>query len=413
MPNGIDKLLTRLAASNLMEKNTMIAAIRKRRTDASKGREELVDSQLSYQKGHAFRQEKKDYRLYSRLTLVLAGIVKSPVAGLRDLLQLKNAFDENYGQLDFAKKEYAKYRSCAWGIQKYKEIVLTEALLGGARSIVTPQVAESLCRDAWRTARDVAHQVHEALKGASATTKAQYTRWFGAADRVRYNTVLANMAKLAEAMEASDITLDWEVKDVWATAVPNGIRGNKPLLMGRKFFDDRNSCEDSTDRAFVANWAGMEKRYGEKRELERAKDTTENVKKTTEDRIKDLQKKVGKSAPTAQQAASLAQLNATLTTQMKEQEDAAGKLTKFMGQYGSRKIARYGTILHEMTHWTFSTVDFKGGLVTKSPDGRALERGIEVECYGSGLCARLAETDPANAIRNADSYRIFCEQFGP
>ena len=78
MPNRIDKLLGVLSSSTLLEKNILIAAIRKRRPDAPRGREEVLDQLLSYEKGVAFKQAEKNYRLYSRLTLVLAAIVRSP-----------------------------------------------------------------------------------------------------------------------------------------------------------------------------------------------------------------------------------------------------------------------------------------------------------------------------------------------
>jgi hypothetical protein len=75
------------------------------------------------------------------------------------------------------------------------------------------------------------------------------------------------------------------------------------------------------------------------------------------------------------------------------------------------QISRGGALLHEATHLFAGTRDEYlkdevylklGHQPPKTGEGRS-------QGYGPITCFTLAKVDPANAINNADSYRIFCE----
>jgi hypothetical protein len=63
---------------------------------------------------------------------------------------------------------------------------------------------------------------------------------------------------------------------------------------------------------------------------------------------------------------------------------------------GPEQISVAGVILHEVSHSGIGTTDVK-------------EAGQTM--YGPNYCKWLARTNPAKTLINADSYRLFCEQF--
>jgi hypothetical protein len=415
MPNRIDKLLETLSSSSIMEKHMLIAAILKRRLDTSRWREALIDDLMSFEKGPGFAQEKKEYRLYARLTLVLAGMVRSPVYDVQPLTELSMNFDAKYGDVRYAKEQYGQFRACASSIQTVRSCALTPKLLGGAMAAthMDATVVDRLCQDAWRTARDTLRIASQALTQADKQAKANYAKWFGALTADRYDTVTSNMGLICDAMEELNITLDWEVKDVWATAVPNGIKDNSPLQLGKKFFSDATSCLHSTDRAAVTNWATVEKLYVEREQLSIAKTAADQELTPLELKHTHIMSAFTKKTITAQvRDKRLAELNGSLSARRNAVKAAQDQYNAFQTN-NSRLIARYGTIIHEMSHWTVSTDDVNMGLITKGAGGRVLSSPTDVDCYGANVCARLAEVAPEKAINNADNYRIFCEQYGP
>lgn len=60
------------------------------------------------------------------------------------------------------------------------------------------------------------------------------------------------------------------------------------------------------------------------------------------------------------------------------------------GQLTSNFGTRAGTIVHEITHFN---------IVANTDDN----------CYARDVCSEMAQTDPALALRNADSYQYFAE----
>ncbi len=63
---------------------------------------------------------------------------------------------------------------------------------------------------------------------------------------------------------------------------------------------------------------------------------------------------------------------------------------------GDEQISVAGVLLHEVSHNAVGTTDHV-------VSGQAM--------YGPNFCSWLARTNPAKTVDNADSYRLFCEQF--
>ncbi|RKF46720.1 hypothetical protein [Paraburkholderia fungorum] len=75
------------------------------------------------------------------------------------------------------------------------------------------------------------------------------------------------------------------------------------------------------------------------------------------------------------------------------------------------QVTRGGGVLHEATHLYAATEDVKLGRAAYNNLNMKLpaDSNKNQKSYGTHYCLALARTDSAGAVKNADSYRIFCE----
>jgi hypothetical protein len=104
----------------------------------------------------------------------------------------------------------------------------------------------------------------------------------------------------------------------------------------------------------------------------------------------------------ARPGAKKAVLSASRAADLRQAQQEVEARMEALNQ-GREVICRYGTIIHELSHLVSSTLDVQTGV---GADNRS------VTCYGAMFCLRLASLQPANAITNADNYRLFSESFG-
>jgi len=71
------------------------------------------------------------------------------------------------------------------------------------------------------------------------------------------------------------------------------------------------------------------------------------------------------------------------------------------------EVTRGGAIVHELTHRYLRTADETVPAETFVTLQRPPRQGVKA--YGPRVCWALAQSNPALAITNADSYRVFCE----
>lgn len=80
-------------------------------------------------------------------------------------------------------------------------------------------------------------------------------------------------------------------------------------------------------------------------------------------------------------------------------------IVKCQGRLSESEMTNFGVVIHELSHIVLGTDDLP-----------ATAAGCETDrqkCYGLLLCQMLAEHSPADALRNADNYRLLAECFGP
>jgi hypothetical protein len=74
---------------------------------------------------------------------------------------------------------------------------------------------------------------------------------------------------------------------------------------------------------------------------------------------------------------------------------------------GAMAVSRGGAIVHELTHRYLDTKDIVIPLAILHQIGRGSADGARA--YGPYACCALGKFAPAEALKNADTYRVFCE----
>jgi len=74
------------------------------------------------------------------------------------------------------------------------------------------------------------------------------------------------------------------------------------------------------------------------------------------------------------------------------------------------EVSRGGAVLHELSHYYAKTADEIVPAAAFHHLGRAPEGNVQA--YSPKVCWALAQTNPDQAVNNADSYRSFCEDAG-
>ena len=82
-----------------------------------------------------------------------------------------------------------------------------------------------------------------------------------------------------------------------------------------------------------------------------------------------------------------------------------------IGDEEKMDVTRSGTVLHEATHMYADTSDIalENDVYDHAGWTRPGSDGKKKKAYGPQRCLALARARPADAVKNADNYRIFCE----
>lgn len=260
-------------------------------------------------------------------------------------------------------------------------------------------------------------------------------RWFGSAKNSNIIENLVAMRTRINAGKPLDIVFTSE--DVWG----KGGEGQATMSLGRKFFNEEytkptsdlacnfvtNDGEISKTRKILRDYDLISKELGELNALEDA--LVENEKPKLKgydpriDKVKDFCDGYLAGMPPAQKfrktqvvdsfrrglgigadADPKEFLKGIQTMQKIVKKEKAG-IVKSQGRLSESQMTGFGVVIHELSHIVVGTKDLLATTAGCENDS--------TKCYGLLLCQMLAEHSPADALKNADNYRLLAECFGP
>ncbi len=262
------------------------------------------------------------------------------------------------------------------------------------------------------------------LKKGDAATKLLVTTWFG--EGTRPAVILARYEQLQDYVEktlkrgATPLEIRWsaDAKDIAST----GYHATY-MSFGASFFDDAKAVPSTQ----LGAAPGVPKGY-----VESMRDMIAEFDKLKADQaiLQDIIGYAKKPGATLGEAmAAWLKLNPTSGTNIRimtatlapfsigvddPKEVARAKAEAAMAAMTQREadmladsdarrppVSTSGVVIHELTHLVLQTNDVSSPLFkTKTPS------------YGPGTCIHLASVSPADALNNADNYRLFAESCG-
>lgn len=201
---------------------------------------------------------------------------------------------------------------------------------------------------------------------ADGDERAKMAEWFGAFDDARYGTVVTNLKSLTDVLGATPIRVYYRGSNIKGPSDKPNEPGAAPKKEAFASAHRSGVIPASFDRAFAHITLG-EKFF--------------NYRADT----------AGVGAGISAQVAVFGAVNPNLTR----------PTTAFASTSGTNSTA--GVLIHELSHHICDTQDIE--LPANHPTAAGKK------CYGQVKCKWLATNVPADAIRNADSYEYYFEQF--
>ncbi|MDC0748007.1 M35 family metallo-endopeptidase [Polyangium mundeleinium] len=237
--------------------------------------------------------------------------------------------------------------------------------------------------DAFETAKFVLGKAKLLLDAGQCN--AAYQRWFGPMEASRYNTVKGNISNLVLAAHAKPVVIRYLATPDFGSTEKQTFQqysGKREALiaLGDKFF---GANAGRRPRSNVYDLATYSVAVNNVMELNEAK------AKAEADVLKQAQKLADVAKQTEVMEAGFKKIEADIDTKRK------ALVAAFKDDY---VMGYTGVIVHELSHHVAGTIDVKAD---------------EVTMYGYNLCRYLAAKSPATAIKNADNYRLFCDEFLP
>ncbi|MDI1428788.1 M35 family metallo-endopeptidase [Polyangium sorediatum] len=237
--------------------------------------------------------------------------------------------------------------------------------------------------DAFETAKFVLGKAKLLLDAGQCS--AAYTRWFGTMDAARYDTVKGNISNLVFAAHAKPVVIRY-------LATPDFGSTEKQTF--QRYSGKREALIALGDKFFGAN-AGRRPRSNVY-DLPTYGAAVNKVMELNDEKAK-AEAKVLKEA---QKFPDVAKQNAVTEAGFREIEvNIDAKRKALVADFKDDYVIGYtGVIVHELSHHVAGTIDLTSEGVTM---------------YGYNLCRFLAANSPKSAIKNADNYRLFCDEFLP
>jgi hypothetical protein len=204
-------------------------------------------------------------------------------------------------------------------------------------------------------------------------------------DQARYNTVKQNIAKLAVETHSKPMLLRYNGEDEFGCVNASNKReyAEKNILsltLGTKFFGVNSGPRPKSNVFDLATYT-----------------TAVNSMILLNGERAAAQAAIMKEALTYSEVAD--QNRVTNEGFQRIDVDIDAKRNALSSAFKDDYVIAYeGTIVHELSHLVVGTDDIKVEGVTM---------------YGYNLCRFLASKAPAKAIKNADCYRLFCDEFLP
>ncbi len=193
--------------------------------------------------------------------------------------------------------------------------------------------------------------------------------WFGAFDGTRYGTVVANLKKLSDVLGSKPICVYYRGTNLKGPSDEAGENKAAPK-----------------ETAFAAAWRTEDMPA----DLKRAFSTTFSHVVLGEKFFNYKGKRTGVASNIAARVAMFGPVRTGLTRPTET----------YASTTGSDSVA--GVLVHELSHNICNTDDVE----LPSPSPNAGE-----DCYGQENCKWLAQHVPAGAIKNADTYEYYFEEF--
>lgn len=270
-------------------------------------------------------------------------------------------------------------------VESHGGILIQPKVYGHATRLRTPNVALML-----RSGRDTAKQLLGEAYGYTTRSRSgfrsKYESWFGTAPP---DSVQENLKRMYDALCRKSVNFDADgrgaqggLQSGWANATPQTYtdflkKDYVDINLAEHFFDSGKTGEHSSQ--IVEDPAIVSDVLNRHMELAREKEAVGTSF------FADIKLGADIDLRQARHDRELADV------QRRIDANAAG-----FPSSRDDKISVAGVIVHETSHNVVSTQDVQINSVTM---------------YGPNLCGWLARTHPDKAVNNADSYRLYCEEF--